>query len=39
MFVDMRGSTKELAETRLPFEIVFLLDPASQAVVDTGGLA
>ena len=37
MFVDMRGSTK-LAEARLPFDIVFLinrfLEAASQAVVD-----
>jgi adenylate cyclase len=40
MFVDMRGSTK-LAETRLPFDIVFLinrfLEAASQAVIDAGG--
>jgi adenylate cyclase len=40
MFVDMRGSTR-LAETRLPFDIVFLvnrfLEAASQAVVDAGG--
>jgi adenylate cyclase len=40
MFVDMRGSTK-LAEARLPFDIVFLinrfLEAASQAVVDAGG--
>lgn len=40
MFVDMRGSTK-LAEARLPFDIVFLvnrfLEAASQAVVDGGG--
>jgi adenylate cyclase len=40
MFVDMRGSTK-LAETRLPFDTVFLinrfLEAASQAVVDAGG--
>ena len=40
MFVDMRGSTK-LAEARLPYDIVFLinrfLEAASQAVVDAGG--
>jgi adenylate cyclase len=40
MFIDMRGSTK-LAETRLPFDTVFLinrfLEAASQAVVDAGG--
>src|SRR6478735_2212240 len=40
MFVDMRGSTR-LAETRLPFDIVFLinrfLEAASQAVIDAGG--
>jgi len=40
MFVDMRGSTK-LAEARLPFDVVFLvnrfLEAASQAVVDAGG--
>jgi adenylate cyclase len=40
MFVDMRGSTK-LAETRLPFDTVFLvnrfLEAASQAVIDAGG--
>ena len=40
MFVDMRGSTR-LAEARLPFDIVFLinrfLEAASQAVVDSGG--
>ena len=40
MFVDMRGSTK-LAEARLPFDIVFLinrfLEAASQAVIDSGG--
>ena len=40
MFVDMRGSTK-MAETRLPFDIVFLinrfLEAASQAVLDAGG--
>ena len=40
MFVDMRGSTR-MAETRLPFDIVFLinrfLEAASQAVVDAGG--
>jgi adenylate cyclase len=40
MFVDMRGSTK-LAEARLPFDIIFLinrfLEAASQAVVDAGG--
>jgi adenylate cyclase len=39
-FVDMRGSTK-MAETRLPFDIVFLinrfLEAASQAVIDAGG--
>ena len=40
MFVDMRGSTK-LAEERLPFDIVFLInrfvEAASQAVTDAGG--
>jgi adenylate cyclase len=40
MFVDMRGSTK-MAEARLPYDIVFLinrfLEAASQAVVDAGG--
>jgi len=40
MFVDMRGSTK-LAESRLPFDTVFLvnrfLEAASQAVIDAGG--
>ena len=40
MFVDMRGSTK-LAEARLPYDIVFLinrfLEAASQAVIDAGG--
>ena len=40
MFVDMRGSTK-LAEARLPFDVVFLinrfLEAASQAVIDAGG--
>jgi adenylate cyclase len=40
MFVDMRGSTK-LAEARLPFDIVFLinrfLEAASQAVIEAGG--
>ena len=40
MFVDMRGSTK-LAEARLPFDIVFLInrfvEAASQAVTDAGG--
>lgn len=40
MFVDMRGSTR-LAEARLPFDIVFLinrfLEAASQAVIDAGG--
>jgi len=40
MFIDMRGSTR-LAEARLPFDIVFLinrfLEAASQAVVDAGG--
>jgi adenylate cyclase len=40
MFVDMRGSTR-LAEARLPFDVVFLvnrfLGAASQAVVDCGG--
>jgi adenylate cyclase len=40
MFVDMRGSTR-MAETRLPFDIVFLinrfLEAASQAVIDAGG--
>lgn len=40
MFVDMRGST-ELAETRLPFDTVFIinrfLSAVSQAVVANGG--
>ena len=40
MFVDMRGSTK-LAEARLPFDVVFLINrflgAASQAVLDAGG--
>jgi adenylate cyclase len=40
MFVDMRGSTS-LAEARLPFDIVFLINrflgAASQAVIDAGG--
>ncbi len=40
MFVDMRGSTK-LAEKRLPFDVVFLINrflgAASQAVLDAGG--
>lgn len=40
MFVDMRGSTK-LAEERLPFDVIFLinrfLSAASQAVTDAGG--
>jgi len=40
MFVDMRGSTK-LAEARLPFDIVFLINrflgAASQAVLEAGG--
>lgn len=40
MFVDMRGSTR-MAEARLPFDIVFLinrfLEAASQAVIDAGG--
>jgi adenylate cyclase len=40
MFVDMRGSTK-LAETRLPFDVIFLINrflgSASQAVVEAGG--
>ena len=40
MFIDMRGSTK-LAETKLPFDTVFLvnrfLEAASQAVIDAGG--
>lgn len=40
MFIDMRGSTK-LAEARLPFDTVFLinrfLEAASQAVIDAGG--
>ena len=40
MFVDMRGSTK-LAEARLPFDVVFLInrfvDAVSQAVLDAGG--
>jgi adenylate cyclase len=40
MFVDMRGSTK-LAETRLPFDVVFLINQflgaASKAVIEAGG--
>jgi adenylate cyclase len=40
MFVDMRGSTK-FAESRLPFDVVFLINrflgAASQAVIDAGG--
>ncbi len=40
MFVDMRGSTK-LAEARLPFDVIFLINrflgAASQAVIDAGG--
>jgi adenylate cyclase len=40
MFVDMRGSTM-LAEARLPFDIIFLINrflgAASQAVLDAGG--
>jgi len=40
MFVDMRGSTK-LAEARLPFDVVFLINrfigATSQAVLDAGG--
>jgi adenylate cyclase len=40
MFVDMRGSTK-LAEARLPFDVVFLINrfigAASQATLDAGG--
>ena len=40
MFVDMRGSTK-LAETRLPFDTVFIINrflaAVSQAVVASGG--
>jgi adenylate cyclase len=40
MFVDMRGSTK-LAEARLPFDVVYLINrflgAASQAVIDAGG--
>ena len=40
MFVDMRGSTK-LAEVRLPFDVVFLInrfvEAASQGVTDAGG--
>jgi adenylate cyclase len=40
MFVDMRGSTR-LAEGRLPFDVVFLINrflaAASQAVTDAGG--
>ncbi len=40
MFVDMRGSTM-LAEERLPFDIIFLINrflgAASQAVLDAGG--
>ena len=41
MFVDMRGSTK-LAEARLPFDVVFLINrflgAVSQAALDAGGL-
>lgn len=40
MFIDMRGSTR-LAEDRLPFDVVFLINrflaAASQAVTDAGG--
>jgi adenylate cyclase len=40
MFVDMRGSTR-LAEARLPFDVVFLINrflgAASQAALDAGG--
>jgi adenylate cyclase len=40
MFVDMRGSTR-LAEARLPFDVVFLINrflgAASQAAIDAGG--
>ena len=40
MFIDMRGSTT-LAEERLPFDIIFLINrflaAASQAVIDAGG--
>ena len=40
MFVDMRGSTT-LAEARLPFDVVFLInrfvEAASQAVIEAGG--
>jgi adenylate cyclase len=40
MFVDMRGSTK-LAEARLPFDVVFLINrflgACSQATLDAGG--
>ena len=40
MFIDMRGSTK-LAEARLPFDIVFLINrflgAAAQAVIAAGG--
>src|SRR5262245_1651680 len=40
MFVDMRGSTK-LAESRLPFDVVFLINrflgACSQAALDAGG--
>jgi len=40
MFVDMRGSTK-FAESRLPFDVVFLINrflgAASLAVIDAGG--
>jgi len=40
LFVDMRGSTK-LAEARLPFDIVFLInrfvDAVSRAIIDAGG--
>jgi adenylate cyclase len=40
MFVDMRGSTR-LAEARLPFDVVFLINrflgACSQATIDAGG--
>jgi adenylate cyclase len=40
MFVDMRGSTK-LAEARLPFDVVFLINrflgASSRAAIDAGG--
>src|SRR5262249_57225165 len=40
MFVDMRGSTR-LAEARLPFDVVFLINrflgACSQAALDAGG--